>query len=95
MLYVRYDAYFKKISQRDLMNVTWAWPSQFSSQTLNRSSIVSVSVENFFVISGLLACYTLLKQLQRNKGKLNLMKHYIHRYMRCDLYHIKFANDLY
>ena len=72
-----------------------AWPLQFISQTLNGSNVGGLPVENLFVISGLLACYTLLKQLQRNKGKLNLMKHYIHRYMRCDLYHIKFANDLY
>ncbi|CAG0892217.1 unnamed protein product [Darwinula stevensoni] len=40
------------------------------------------SVDTFFFMSGLLVSYLLLKELQRNKGKFNIIKFYIHRYIR-------------
>lgn len=42
----------------------------------------TVSVDSFFVMSGMLATYNLLKLLDKTKGKLNLPMLYIHRYIR-------------
>ena len=42
----------------------------------------TVSVDSFFVMSGMLVTFNLLKVLDRSKGKLNLPMFYIHRYLR-------------
>lgn len=42
----------------------------------------SVSVDTFFVMSGLLVSYLLLKELDRNKGRFNVGLFYLHRYLR-------------
>lgn len=42
----------------------------------------SVSVDTFFVMSGLLVTYNLLRELDRNKGKINIALLYLHRYIR-------------
>ena len=42
----------------------------------------SVSVDTFFVMSGLLVSYLLLRELDRNKGKFNVGLLYLHRYLR-------------
>jgi len=42
----------------------------------------SVSVDTFFLLSGLLASYLLLRELDRNKGKFNVGLYYLHRYLR-------------
>jgi peptidoglycan/LPS O-acetylase OafA/YrhL len=42
----------------------------------------SVSGDTFFLISGLLASFLLLRELDRNKGKFNVGLYYLHRYLR-------------
>ena len=42
----------------------------------------TVSVDTFFVLSGMLVAYNLLKMLNRTKGKINIPMFYIHRYLR-------------
>ena len=42
----------------------------------------TVSVDTFFLMSGLLVSYLLLRELDRCKGKFNVALFYLHRYMR-------------
>ncbi|KAI9559818.1 hypothetical protein GHT06_013825 [Daphnia sinensis] len=42
----------------------------------------TVSVDSFFLMSGLLVSYLLLRELDRNEGKFNLLLFYVHRYLR-------------
>ena len=42
----------------------------------------SVTVDTFFLMSGLLVAMSLLRQLDRNRGKFNLFRFYLHRYIR-------------
>lgn len=42
-----------------------------------------VSVDSFFVLSGLLVGYLTFKELDKSKGRLNIPMYYIHRYLRC------------
>ncbi len=48
-------------------------------QTIGNSS---VSVDTFFLMSGLLVSFLLLRELDRNKGKFNVGLYYLHRYLR-------------
>lgn len=41
-----------------------------------------VAVDSFFLISGLLVAYFLLRQLDRNDGRFNIGLFYLHRYFR-------------
>ncbi|OXA43963.1 Nose resistant to fluoxetine protein 6 [Folsomia candida] len=41
----------------------------------------TVAVDTFFVLSGLLVAYNVLKMLTKTKGKLNIPMFYIHRYL--------------
>ena len=41
-----------------------------------------VSVDTFFLMSGLLVSYLLLRELERNKGRFNIGLFYLHRYIR-------------
>ena len=40
------------------------------------------SVDSFFMLSGVLVGYLTFKELDKNKGKLNIPMFYIHRYLR-------------
>jgi peptidoglycan/LPS O-acetylase OafA/YrhL len=42
----------------------------------------TVSVDTFFLMSGLLVSFLLLRELDRNKGKFNVGLFYLHRYLR-------------
>ena len=42
----------------------------------------TVSVDTFFLMSGLLVSFLLLRELDRNKGKFNVGLYYLHRYLR-------------
>lgn len=42
----------------------------------------TVSVDSFFFLSGLLVAWLGLKELDRTKGKLNVLMMYVHRYIR-------------
>jgi len=42
----------------------------------------TVSVDSFFVLSGMLVACGLLRELDRSKGRLNIPLFYIHRYLR-------------
>merc|ERR1719265_2669770 len=41
-----------------------------------------VSVDSFFLLSGLLVSYLLLKDLRRSHGRFNALGYYLHRYIR-------------
>jgi len=41
-----------------------------------------VSVDSFFLVSGLLVAYYLLRQLDRSRGRFNIILFYVHRYFR-------------
>ncbi|XP_046461507.1 nose resistant to fluoxetine protein 6-like [Daphnia pulex] len=53
-------------------------------RTLGMQTIgnASVSVDTFFLMSGLLVSFLLLRELDRNKGKFNVGLYYLHRYLR-------------
>lgn len=40
------------------------------------------SVDTFFVMSGMLATFSLLKMMDKTKGRLNLFMFYFHRFLR-------------
>lgn len=42
----------------------------------------SIAVDTFFVMSGLLVAYSLMKELDRNNGRFNIVLFYLHRYLR-------------
>ncbi len=42
----------------------------------------TVSVDTFFLMSGLLVSFLLLRELDRTKGKFNIGLYYLHRYLR-------------
>ncbi|KAL5012556.1 hypothetical protein ScPMuIL_011107 [Solemya velum] len=42
----------------------------------------TVSVDTFFVLSGLLVAYLVLREKERNKGRINWLLFYFHRYWR-------------
>jgi len=42
----------------------------------------TISVDTFFLISGMLVSYLLLRELDRNKGRFNIFIFYLHRYLR-------------
>lgn len=44
----------------------------------------TVSVDTFFLVSGLLVAYFLMKELDHRKGKFNVGVFYLHRYLRYD-----------
>lgn len=46
----------------------------------------TVSVDSFFLMSGLLVSYLLLKELDRNAGRINVGMLYLHRYLRYTKY---------
>ena len=48
-------------------------------QTIGNST---VSVDTFFLMSGLLVSFLLLRELDHNKGKFNVGLYYLHRYLR-------------
>ena len=41
-----------------------------------------VSVDTFFLMSGCLISYLMLKELEKTKGRINFLVMYIHRYLR-------------
>ena len=51
------------------------WDAQFLSNG-------SIFVEAFFLMSGLLVCLSLMRQLDRSKGSFNVLRYYLHRYIR-------------
>lgn len=52
---------------------------QFLFQAVNNAF---VSVDTFFLLSGTLVSYLMLKELDRYKGRINFPMLYIHRYLR-------------
>jgi peptidoglycan/LPS O-acetylase OafA/YrhL len=41
-----------------------------------------VSVDTFFLMSGCLVSYLMLKELDKTRGRVNFLVMYIHRYLR-------------
>lgn len=42
----------------------------------------SFAVDTFFLMSGFLATYSILKMLDKTNGKFNVVMFYVHRYLR-------------
>ena len=42
----------------------------------------NLAVDTFFILSGLVLTYTILKKLEKNAGKINWFWLYIRRYLR-------------
>jgi peptidoglycan/LPS O-acetylase OafA/YrhL len=42
----------------------------------------TVSVDSFYLLSGMLVSYLLLNELDKNKGRFNIILFYVHRYLR-------------
>ena len=42
----------------------------------------TVSVDSFFLLSGMLVSYLLLRELERNKGEFKFIPFFLHRYLR-------------
>lgn len=51
----------------------------YSSQGITRGAM---AVDTFFLMGGLLVSHSLLRELKRNNGHLNLFSFYIHRFLR-------------
>lgn len=60
------------------MSSIYDWITSYHSMLVIGST---VSVDAFFLLSGILVCWSLLKELDRNR-KLNLPLMYLHRYLR-------------
>lgn len=59
----------------------------FSNKVYEDMGVLTVinstfAVDTFFVMSGMLVGYNILKVLDKTKGKLNIIMLYIHRYLR-------------
>ena len=52
---------------------------RFEFQAVNNAF---VSVDTFFLMSGCLISYLMLKELEKTKGRINFLLMYIHRYLR-------------
>ena len=52
---------------------------RFEFQAVNNAF---VSVDTFFLMSGCLISYLMLKELEKTKGRVNFLVMYIHRYLR-------------
>ena len=63
-------------------NLFEVFRSTYQSFLFQTVSNAFVSVDTFFLLSGLLVSYLTLKELDRNKGKINIPLFYIHRYLR-------------
>ena len=57
----------------------WQDSLKWSFQAIGNATI---SVDTFFLISGMLVSYLLLRELDRNKGRFNIFIFYLHRYLR-------------
>lgn len=66
------------------LNLTWIFEKLQDAYGLGMQTIVngSVSVDTFFLMSGLLVSFLLLRELDRTKGKFNVGLFYLHRYLR-------------
>lgn len=42
----------------------------------------TIAVDTFFLMSALLVTYSLMRELDRNKGRFNVGLFYLHRYLR-------------
>lgn len=54
----------------------------YQEWTMQAITSFSVSVDTFFVMSGLMVAYSLFRELDRNEGRMNLVFFYLHRYLR-------------
>ena len=52
---------------------------RFEFQAVNNAF---VSVDTFFLMSGCLLSYLMLKELDKTRGRVNFLVMYIHRYLR-------------
>ncbi|XP_037070378.1 nose resistant to fluoxetine protein 6-like [Pollicipes pollicipes] len=64
------------------------WVNQFSAfNVLNSVAFAAVdnatvSVDSFFFLSGLLVAYVFMRNMEKTKGKFNIIMYYVHRYIR-------------
>ncbi|KAK3088750.1 hypothetical protein FSP39_023299, partial [Pinctada imbricata] len=63
-------------------NIGEAFPDYLNRWTFQAISNALISVDSFFVLSGLLVGYLTLRELKKNDGKLNWFLFYFHRFWR-------------
>ena len=76
-----------------IRNVVWILNSLFGSYGMDAIRNAFVSVDSFFLVSGVLVTYLMLKELDRNKGRINYPMMYIHRYLRYTLIKLKLDTE--
>ncbi|XP_043199778.1 nose resistant to fluoxetine protein 6-like [Amphibalanus amphitrite] len=54
----------------------------FNSLAFAAVDNATVSVDSFFFLSGLLVAYIFMRNMERSKGKFNIIMYYVHRYIR-------------
>lgn len=65
-----------------MLFIVWRWFQVYEDWTVLTIINSTVAVDTFFVLSGMLVGYNILKVLDKTKGKLNIIMLYIHRYLR-------------
>ncbi|XP_032794832.2 nose resistant to fluoxetine protein 6 [Daphnia magna] len=66
---------YKSMNPRAVKTDAYTWGMQSLANG-------TVSVDTFFLMSGLLVSFLLLRELDRNNGKFNVGLYYLHRYLR-------------
>ncbi|XP_050082851.1 nose resistant to fluoxetine protein 6-like [Anopheles aquasalis] len=81
MVWVVFSHNYVRIGMVPLLNspVILTWLRSYHSMLVVAST---VSVDTFFLLSGLLTCWSILNALDRHGGRLNLPVMYAHRYLR-------------
>ncbi|XP_035785910.1 nose resistant to fluoxetine protein 6-like [Anopheles albimanus] len=81
MVWVVFSHNYVRIGMIPLLNspVILTWLRSYHSMVVVAST---VSVDTFFLLSGLLTCWSILNALDRQGGRLNLPMMYAHRYLR-------------
>ena len=69
-----------------LRNLYWIVKALTESYAMDAIRNAFVSVDSFFMVSGILVTYLMLKELDRNKGRINYPVMYLHRYLRYNGY---------
>ena len=81
MTWVYMGHFFGQILEYPLTNLYWIYKTILYSYLMDAVRNAFVSVDSFFLISGTLVTYLMLKELDRNR-RVNFPMMYLHRYLR-------------
>lgn len=63
-------------------NCKYVFEKEFLTWSFHGAMNATIAVDTFFVMSALLVTYSLMRELDRNKGRFNVALFYLHRYLR-------------